>query len=84
MPFTVTCSDDLRNELLDIWLQAPNREAVRDSSDRIDTLLKVYPEIADPDPDGIRRVTIPPLTLAYKLLPDDCMVIMLEWKYAEG
>ncbi len=83
MPFTVTAFPGYEDQLMLIFLRALDQPNVSAASDRIDYLLKHFPEIRDPDTSGIRHLSVGPLAVAYRFLPDDCRVEITELRYIE-
>jgi hypothetical protein len=77
MIYTVVWVPSARAQLATLWNLATDRQAVADSSDRIDQELKV-----DADRKGIpwgpfRAYYDDPLVVLYEVDPGDCMVRVL-------
>jgi hypothetical protein len=45
MTFTVTYKPSAENELVDLWINAADRQSVADAANRIDTVLGVNPHL---------------------------------------
>jgi hypothetical protein len=78
MKYTVTWLPAARDELTRIYLQPLDRQAVTDAANLIDEELKI-------DPDRKGRVfgeryffRAPPLVVAFEMIPDDCLVRVLQ------
>ena len=74
MRYTVVWLPPAEARLIDLWMQAADRQAVADASDRLDIELAV-----DPETKGISRGKFfqreePPLAVLYHVAPDDRMV----------
>ena len=74
MKWTVIWTNEAEEELTNIWLRATNKRAISQASDRIELELK-----RDADKKGEvvgrhRVLHLPPLAVAYEVIPDDCMV----------
>jgi len=83
MKWTVTYRPFARDELADLWLNAPDRQAVAHAADAIDRILSRDPLNAGESRGGRRRLLIePPLAVHYSTYPDDCKVVVwhvVEW-----
>ena len=81
MPFTVGWIRSALEELARIWINAPSRQAINNASRRIDILLRVS-SMSVGQPLGLnRRLTVGPLQVVYRVLPDDCLVRVLRVKF---
>jgi plasmid stabilization system protein ParE len=70
--FTVEWTRTAENELADIWNNATDRRAVSIAQDRIDRLLGASPLTYGSDvAEGLRRLTVAPLTVYYSVHPTD-------------
>ena len=65
-----------RTALAQIWIQAPDQQAVADASDEIDRLLGLIPTSVGTEYGTFRLLRIAPLEVVYSVLPDDCKVIV--------
>jgi hypothetical protein len=83
MPFTVTAFRGYDDQLMLIFLRAADQAAVSAASNRIDYLLKHFPEIRDADASGLRHISVGPLSVSYRFSPDDCKVEITELRYTE-
>jgi hypothetical protein len=80
MRWTVTWQPKAATDLAQIWLDAENRQAVADASNRIDRVLRISPDSAGQDFFGDRLYVDPPLAIVYTLHPDDYRVdVILVW-----
>jgi hypothetical protein len=76
--WTVVWLPEAQRDLADLWLAATDRQTVRDAADWIDKALA-----RDPDRTGIiaadgRFLERVPLAVAFEILPDDCLVRVLQ------
>jgi hypothetical protein len=70
-PFSVDWPPDILSDLTDIWLQAPDRQAVTDAQARIDRLLGRNPlGHVRPLSEGLYRLDVYPLVVTYAVDPD--------------
>jgi hypothetical protein len=83
MKYTVIWIKSARALLAQVWLDAPNRQAVADAADRIDQILKHDPEIKGESRENYRRVLFEaPLGDVFKVEPLDRMVFVTAvWEY---
>lgn len=81
MRFTVASPARANNELALIWLQAPDRRAVSQASHEIDQLLRTSPLTVGHAHGSDYRLTVAPVTVIYKVSPDDCLVTVLRYLY---
>jgi len=78
MRYTVTWLSAALDELMRLWTQAADRQAVTDAANRIDRVLAVDPE-RQGRPLGSQRVLVePPLVVTFQVIPDDRMVRVLQ------
>ncbi len=78
MIFTVVWDPDAENELAASWLQAPDKQAVSDSANRIDARLRVDPDQeGEPFHAGRRVLFEPPLGVVFEISEPDRMVRVL-------
>lgn len=78
MKWTVVWLPQARDDLATIYLGASDQQAVTEASDWIDKRLARDPEeLGIVAPDG-RFVERPPLSVAFEIIPDDCMVRVLQ------
>ena len=71
MRYTVTWRPSAQDELALLWMEATDREAVRQASDQIDHLLKTSPQTRGNDQEGVYELAIPPLHVVFEVSPDD-------------
>lgn len=65
-PFSVDWPPEILSDLADIWLQAPDRQAVTDAEASIDRLLKRGPlNYGIHLSEGLYRIEVPPLIVTY-------------------
>jgi hypothetical protein len=75
MKWTVLYRASAQDHLANIWLNAPDQQAVANAADKVDRLLAKDPLEAGESRDGNSRVIIePPLTMMYDVYPDDNLV----------
>jgi hypothetical protein len=79
MRWTVTTPPEAENELTNIWLNASDRRAVTRASATIDRGLARDPLSQGTDEGDHRSWTVAPLTVTYKVSPDDCLVQILHY-----
>jgi len=76
--FTVTWWPEARDELARLWVENPSRQQIADASDEIDRVLAVDPETrGETGPEGLRRLTVPPLTVQFVVEEPDQKVIVV-------
>ena len=78
MRYTVIWHPAARDELALAWTQAPNRQAVTDAADRIDSVLRVDPEAKGVDFYGDRLFVEPPLAVTFTVYAADRIVQILQ------
>jgi plasmid stabilization system protein ParE len=81
MIFTVTWEPDAEDELARIWLQYPNKNAIAAASDRMDTALRVDPQLqGDPHLGPTRVLLDPPLGIIFLVdEPDRRVRVVAVW-----
>jgi hypothetical protein len=68
--------------LADIWLNAPDQQAVADAADKIDRILARNPLDAGESRGGTMRIIIErPLTILFDAFPDDALVSVFAVTY---
>ncbi len=77
MRYTVNWTQPAVNELADIWIQAPDRQAVTAAQHQIDQLLRMDAHLRGQECDGDRVLQVWPLTVFFAVSPDDCRVDIL-------
>jgi hypothetical protein len=81
MKYTVVWTPPALDQLTGLWLQASDRTAVTDASNRIETAIRF-----DPDRKGRRFpggyvVFDPPIAVAFSISPDDRLVTVFKiWR----
>lgn len=78
MKWTVVWIRAVQNDLADLWMAAPDRKVVEDAANWIDQALARDPQglgIHAADGWFLERL---PLTVSYEVIPDDCMVRVLQ------
>jgi hypothetical protein len=78
MPFTVTWDPAAENKLASLWNDASDRQAIADSADLIDRQLRNTPGQCGQDLGTFRVYTVPPLTVVFKVFPDDMKAKVLD------
>lgn len=82
MRHTVTWTPSARDvELTEIWLQAPDRQAVTKAAHEIDRRLRVNPESQGQDFYGDRILEVWPLIVVFAVYPDDRLVEVLQVRH---
>lgn len=75
MRYTLTWRPDADEQLTELWLAAANRDALTNAANQIDAQLRSAPMIAGESRDADGRIlTVPPLSVYFNVLEDDCMV----------
>lgn len=75
MTFTVVWRPSAERNLAQAWLDAVDRQAVRDATDAIDALLRTAPdEVGESRASATRILTVSPLTVYYDVHHDDRVV----------
>jgi hypothetical protein len=79
MKFTVVWHHEVQEELAKLWLDAPDRTAVRIAAWAIDHDLSIDAQTKGTSiPDRLRQLTVPPLRVLFAVSEADCMVKVLE------
>jgi plasmid stabilization system protein ParE len=78
MKYTVTWLPSAEDQLADIWNNALDQQAVADASNRIDQILRHNPETKGCPIDDMRFLNASPLTVLFKVSPDDRVVSVVE------
>lgn len=78
---TVVWDPDAENELADLWVHAPDQQAIADAANRIDALLRVDPHLQGVPLAGTRRVlSVPPLGIIFEVsIPDRLVRVLAVW-----
>jgi hypothetical protein len=85
MTFTVTYKPSAQQELADVWIHAPDRQAVTADADRIDQLLRTAPhQQGDAREENIRVLVERPLAVQFEIHDDDCWVEVLRVHWIGG
>lgn len=74
MHYTVVYDPAVEAELIDLWIQAPNRRAVATASNDIDRRLKRSPDRSGQGIGAYRRLVVHPLAVEFTVSPQDRMV----------
>ena len=74
MRYVVTWTEDAQDQLMLIWIRAPDRRAVTRAQHQIDQLLR-----RDPESRGIayyswRRLEVEPLIVLFQIVEDDRII----------
>jgi len=78
MKWTVVWTANAHKELVNIWLQAGDRQNVTKAANQAELLLKRRPDQVGESREQLERILIEwPLTFRYRLIPDDCLVEVL-------
>ncbi len=85
MTFTVVWRPSAESKLAEIWAGAPDRQAVTDAADSIDSLLHTAPlHVGESRLDNIRVLSVPPLTVYYDVYEKDRLVaVWAVWSATE-
>jgi hypothetical protein len=81
MRYTVVYDPSAEAQLIDIWMQAPNRRAVRNASNEIDRQLKQSPDRSGYSFGPHRRLMVYPLAVEYTVSPPDRMVRVIRVEF---
>ena len=74
MRYTVVYDSAAENELMEIWMRAPDPSAVEAASNDIDRRLKQSPDRSGHPFGSHRRLMVYPLVVDYAVSPPDRMV----------
>ena len=78
MIWTVVWKPTSRNELANLWMIAPDRNAVTQAAHAIDTLLRTDPETRGVvNFDTVRTLSVPPLAVDFEVVEDYRIVWVL-------
>jgi len=77
---TVTWEPVAENQLINLWIQAPDQQDVADASNRIEQALKRDAKRKGQPLGRFRTYRDDPLAVLYLVLPDDCMVKIVQVK----
>ncbi|MFO0964719.1 MAG: hypothetical protein U0793_03905 [Gemmataceae bacterium] len=78
MANTVVWDPSAQNKLTILWITAPDRQAVTDAANRIDQLLKFYPDMVGQEYGDDRLLVVEPLAVLYSYSPDDRLAVVKE------
>jgi hypothetical protein len=78
MPYTVTWFVDYEAVLATLWLQASDPQAVSTALNTIERNLRLAPLSVGDQENGTRRYSIDPVTVVYRVSPDDRLVKILQ------
>ncbi len=78
MIYTVTWAPDAEEELIRIWISSGSRNAVKRAADEIDKLLRQNPEAKGTSCGKLLSLHFPPLLVVYEIIPDDCLVQIIQ------
>jgi len=83
MSYTVLWVPAAEQELAALWLGAPNRRDVSDSTNEIDTRLRLAPAEEGESRDfGQRILLVPPLGVTFEVFDGDRIVRVLDvWRF---
>ena len=81
MRYTVIWRHSAQDRLALLWMQAADREAVRQAADQFEYLLKTSPQVRGNDQQGVYEYTIPPLQIVFEVSPGDRKVTVLRVVY---
>ncbi len=77
--YTVRWKRSARDQLAELWMQAPDRNAVTDAANQIDSLLERSPEQQGESRPGGRRILILlPLAVLFRVNEQDKIVAVLK------
>ncbi len=78
MRYTVTWKESALDELAMLWMSATDRAAVSNASNEIDRLLLNNPHTRGESREEQDRIlSVSPLTIDFRVLPDDLLVQVL-------
>jgi hypothetical protein len=81
MRYTVVYDPAAENELINIWMHAPDPNAVEDASNDIDRQLNRSPERSGHPFGPNRRLTVYPLAVEFTVSPPDRMVRVIRVEF---
>jgi hypothetical protein len=75
MRWTLGYKPAAEDRLIELWLNAPDRQAVTDAANAIERELRIDADTKGvPYPGGRRLLRIPPLAVLFRVDPGDCKV----------
>ncbi len=74
MKYTVVWSRAAETTLANLWLHAPDKQALADASDRLEMALKHDPERKGRPSGRLFARDEAPISVLYQVDPGDCMV----------
>lgn len=77
MRYTVAWLPIAEDELMNLWIQGPDRQAVTDASNRMECTLKRDADQKGFADNGQRILVVSPLTFIFTVSPDDRLVTIL-------
>jgi mRNA-degrading endonuclease RelE of RelBE toxin-antitoxin system len=78
MNYTVGWKTDAEEELADLWMRDPNRQAVNDAAKHLEELLGDDPLNVGESREGLIRIAFEkPLGVIFDVSPDDRLVTVL-------
>jgi hypothetical protein len=77
MRYTVTWLTDAEDELMNLWIQASDRQAVTAASNRMEKTLRRDADQKGYTDDGRRILIDPPLAFTFTVSPDDRLVTII-------
>jgi hypothetical protein len=80
MRYTVVWWPVAEAQLARLWVQATDRQAVTDASNRIDRVLRDDPDKKGTPQGRFRVLTVHPLMVLFHVDPGDCMVRVISVK----
>ncbi len=82
MRYTVTWKPSVKQRLAEIWVTAPDRNAVTAAADSIDGLLRENPlDLGESRSGNARILVLSPLAVVYEVLPEDRLVQVLSIRH---
>lgn len=78
MIFAVTWAPDAEEELVRIWISSGSRNAVKRAADETDKVLTHNPETKGTSCGKRLSLHFPPLLVVYEIVPDDCIVQIVQ------
>lgn len=78
MTFTVVWKPDADRTLAQLWVDAPDRNAVSAAARLIDKTLREGPAASGSSSEEQPILVAPPLGVHYEVIPDDCLVRVLK------
>jgi plasmid stabilization system protein ParE len=85
MKFTVTWVPAAERELARLWTVQADRGAITAAADTIDAMLRTDPEkLGESREDSIRVLSVAPLTVYFRVLPEDRIAQVAAVRYVVG